>query len=357
MVPMLVVLAAASANVLAAASADARRFAVIVRGDAFRSHGEKRNQRLKNVLRCTPEAAAMQEALAAQFRAHVVAPLETAGHVDVFLSGAGCAGDAASSRNAGDAHGDGARARATWDAALAVWYGPVAAAELGARGALQTDKVLRGFDLVAGHERAAGVAYDAVLVTRFDASHRAPLAAAGLGDLLAATFVEVHGDWFWSAPRKAVPVLVAQLRGGCAADAGEDPASDSVHLYHCAWAVRDHVHKGTLPALAGLAYGGRGAFERSAGGGVLLLQRVYDEAARARPAPHRRDPRRCREGQGLPDDGCGPSACETLQRDFGGPPCEPAALRDPLCAALARRLDAGEPIPAHYGCDARRELT
>ena len=220
MLPMLVV--------LAAASADARRFAVIVRGDAFRSHGEKRNQRLKNVLRCTPEAAAMQEALAAQFRAHVVAPLETAGHVDVFLSGAGCAGDAASSRNAGDAHGDGARARATWDAALAVWYGPVAAAELGARGALQTDKVLRGFDLVAGHERAAGVAYDAVLVTRFDVSHRAPLAAAGLGDLLAATFVEVHGDWFWSAPREAVPVLVAQLRGGCAADAGEDPCANQI---------------------------------------------------------------------------------------------------------------------------------
>ena len=76
-----------------AAAAEEPRYAVLVRGDAFRGYGERRVQRVKNVLRCTERAAAVQRAVAAVYRANVVVPLERLGAVDVFLSGAGCAGD------------------------------------------------------------------------------------------------------------------------------------------------------------------------------------------------------------------------------------------------------------------------
>ena len=58
-------------------------------------------------------------------------------------------------------------------------------------------------------------------------------------------------------PKVLLGALVEQLETGCEADAGEDPGN-AVHLYHCAWHIRDNQ----VRAAPGLEYGGKNLFTK-----------------------------------------------------------------------------------------------
>lgn len=142
----------------AVGSAEAkRRYAIVVRGDAYRNYGERHSQARKNALRCTPVAAEIQRAVAKCFRRNVIEPLQTVGEVEVFLSGAGCSGDTASSVS----DVEDAEARRAWDEDLSRMYAPVVAASIGGHGKDQTEKVIQGLRMVRARETEVGSAFDA----------------------------------------------------------------------------------------------------------------------------------------------------------------------------------------------------